>query len=204
MKKTLILILLIGSFTSLSAQKFGGRLYGGMTASQLDGDALGGFDLPGIRLGVGSNVRLDENFLLQLEIAFIQKGSRELPSDTSQGYLARLNYVEVPLLAEYRLNKLAFEAGPALDILANAREEYWNFVQEPEPPFNRVSLTGIVGISYYFSEQWSVNFRTAYSLTPVRPANVPYNPAIPRRIGGNGWRSANLSFAIYYNFRQPS
>lgn len=205
MKRTTLIAGFIALCTSLSlqAQKFGGSAFIGMTASQLDGDSFGGFDLPGLRLGAGTNLKLGDRTTLQMEIALVQKGSRELPSDTSNFYKARLNMVEIPLLLEYQLGPLAFEGGPALDILAHFREEANGFILNSEPSFERVSLAGIAGVSYYFNEKWKVNFRSAYSITSVRTPDGPYNPAVPRRLGGNGWRNANLSFAVYYIFDQP-
>jgi len=201
--KLLLLLVLLATHFGISAQRFGGSLFIGMSASQLDGDSFGGFDLPGVRMGAATSLKLGDRTTLQMEIGLVQKGSRELPSDTSNDYKARLNMVEIPLLLEYSLGSLAFEGGPAIDILAHSREEFQGIIINNEPPFNRLSLAGVAGVSYYFNDNWKVNFRSAYSITPVRDP-LSSNPTGRFRVGGNGWRNANLSFAIYYIFRQPS
>lgn len=204
MRKLLLLCCFCASTGLMQAQAFGGQIFAGMSASQLNGDGLGGFDLPGARLGFSSFVHLNQALDLNLELALLQKGSREVPSDTSNFYRARLNMVEIPLIVTYRYNDLEFELGPALDILAHSREESQGIVLESDPAFKRFSLAGIAGVSYRFSPNWHINFRTNYSITPVRSNEVPYNPAIPRAIGGNGWRNFNLSFAVYFRFRDAT
>ncbi len=204
MRKLIPLLALLLAGLTLSAQKFGGSAYAGMTASQLNGDGLGGFDLPGARLGVATYLKASNSLKISLELAFLQKGSRDVPSDSSTFYKARLNMVELPLMFEYNIGDLAFEAGPALDILVSSREESNGFELNSDPPFENISLAAIAGVSYYFGPRWHINFRVNHSITSVRTNEVPYNPAIPRRLGGNGWRNLNLSFAIYYDFTKSN
>src|SRR5689334_21238513 len=82
------------------AQNFHAGLLAGISTSQVDGDNLAGYHKVGIKGGVFVNRQLSEKFALQLEIEFLQKGSRK-PVDTIENtfFLMRLNYIDVPLLA---------------------------------------------------------------------------------------------------------
>lgn len=170
-----------------SAQGFKGGLYAGLTASQLNGDGISGYDLPGARVGAFTYRDIDKDSKLQLEIAFLQKGSRD-----TTWYKVRLNYVEVPIVYIYRWKDLSFEIGPAADILVSAKEDFNGFINDnPDPPFKTLSLTGVTGISYHFTDNFYINFRSNISITAVRQ---PYHPR------GYGWRNINLSFALVYDF----
>ncbi len=182
------------------AQAFRGGLFAGMSASQINGDELSGYDLPGGQAGFFVFLPSGDRGAWQLELSFIQKGARELPSDTSIFYRARLNYVTIPLLYRYRLNQLSFEIGPALDINVYAQESDRNGDFESNPPFNRFGLSGIFGVNYHFSEHFWVAFRTNNSILVIRPGTpLPGFGASPR-LGGFGQRNLILTFGLHYAF----
>lgn len=198
-RKLLLLLIFLFSTTCVVAQNFGGGVFAGMSASQINGDDLGGYNKPGLNIGAFTYIPAGENSRLQMELAFLQKGSREPASDTSNFYLARLNYVEIPLLYVYRLGEFSFELGPALDILATNHIEN-NGIEEPEDDsFRTFSLAGIAGVSWHFSEKMHVNFRTNNSITRVRISD-PDLSGDPSRLGSWGWRNVILSFGLYYDF----
>lgn len=182
-----------------SAQKFGGGAFAGMSASQIDGDDLGGYNKPGINLGAFTYLPMGAHSRLQMELTFLQKGSREPASDTSFFYLARLNYIEVPLIYSYRLNDFSFEIGPGLDILASRHIENNGIEEAEDDSFRSFSLTAIAGISWHFSRKMYINFRTNNSITRVRVPD-PDLTSHPSRLGTWGWRNVILSFALYYDF----
>jgi len=172
-----------------------------MTTSQIDGDGLAGFDLPGFHMGAYTNLDLNKKSTLQMEIAFIQKGAREPISDSSNFYKARLNYIEIPFLYTLRLNDLSFEVGPALDILVTAAEEDQSGERVIEPEFYTYNLTGIFGINWHFARKWHLNFRSNISVTPIRPGYAITGRPFALQLGGQGQRNIVLSFALVYDFR---
>ncbi len=198
----LFILISIASFYKLKSQKFGGGLYIGMTTSQIDGDGLAGFDLPGFHMGAFTDLKLTYKSGFLMELAFIQKGSREPISDSSTFYKARLNYIELPLLYVYRLKKLSFELGPALDINVFAKEEDRSGERRTHPEFCRFNLTGIFGINWHFSRDWHINFRSNISITPIRSgfAGATGKPFF-LQLGGRGQRNVVLSFALVYGLR---
>ncbi|MDZ7848812.1 MAG: outer membrane beta-barrel protein [Owenweeksia sp.] len=145
---------------------------------------------------------LGENSLVQLELSFIQKGSRQVPDSTNNyvQYRTRANYIEIPLLYQLRWNDLSFELGPALDINVTQSEESNNQSVEPDPEYLRFHLSGIFGINYHFSRQWHVNFRTNISISPARKIGGALGTANQIRLGGGGWRHVVLSTSLVYRF----
>jgi len=183
-------------------QQFNGGLFAGMSSSQIHGDRLSGFDLPGFQGGFFTSINLSESGSLQFEIYFVQKGSREPLSDSSIFYRARLNYIALPLVYRYRYGKLGFEIGPALDVLVSSEESDQSGVFESTPPFATYNLSGIVGVNYHFNANWWVSFRTVNSITPIR------TPAVDRPDASRylefGQRNIVLTFGVYYSFFGPS
>ncbi len=105
----------------LSGQQFRGGLKGGLTATEVSGDQAGGPDKLGWFASVYTNMDLRPHSRLQLELMYIQKGSRAFraPSDAppppgtrlvaasglkqsvsepGRDYRLYLHYVEIPLV----------------------------------------------------------------------------------------------------------
>ncbi len=167
-------LLAIASF----GQRFHGGAMGGLAATQLDGDQLGGYNKPGVRLGGWVNTRISPNLILQLELEYLQKGSKisEQELQNRQSYFhCRLNYIQVPLVAKTNLMpRLVGEAGLAAGYLTEALiDDDGNGFREPEDldnqrPFNQFEFSGLVGINYELGKNFVINVRFNYSLFPVR------------------------------------
>ena len=114
--KIRILFLLVFSFpVFLQAQGFRAGVLTGVTASQISGDQLGGFDKAGLMIGGMVSTRLGKKLDLAMEILYIQKGSKKNPKPDIgdyTSYLLRLNYFEVPLMLQWHYSKrFTFEGG---------------------------------------------------------------------------------------------
>lgn len=197
--KNYIFILITLSTIGASAQNFGGGFYIGMGTSQINGDNLGGFNLPGANIGAFTDYALNDRASIQLELAFLQKGARDAISDSSSFNKVRLNYLEIPLVFSYQWNQLSLELGPALDILITSNEESNGFEIESDPPYYNYSLTSIVGLTWHFTEQFKISFRTNQSISVIRESNVPSGTG-PNAIQilKPGLRNLTLSFALIY------
>lgn len=106
MKKITFLFLLSSIAFGVQAQnKFRAGLRAGLSTSQVAGDTYGGFNQYGFDGGATLNGRVNDKWSAQFEILFVQKGSKFV-GDAAKGdlryYYMRLNYVEVPLLLQYK------------------------------------------------------------------------------------------------------
>ncbi len=187
---------------SLNAQKFKGGLFGGLISSQVNGDNLSGFDIFGIHAGAFTTLNLSERGHLQFEIGLSQKGAQERDSSTSNFYRLRINYVSIPLLYTYRLNKqLSFEVGPQADLFVNFTEEDIAGERQNNPyPFYPVNLAGVGGIVYHISDNFWICFRSSISITPTRKNTRAGGAPYIIQAGGAGHRNLALSTALYYQF----
>ncbi len=184
------------------AQQFNGGLKAGVMGSQVDGDTYSGFNKPGIMAGVYVNLRVpvqkelninlpvaenavvSESFspysLIQMELAYVQKGSRKNPNYEKEDfdeYLLRTDYVELALL--YQLiysKKLSFELGPSFGYLLHTFESKNGLTDLSPVPFRQTIVNYIGGMYIYLNEKTSVNLRMNNSILSLRNADrKPYD-----------------------------
>src|SRR5258706_10632378 len=80
------------------AQNFNAGLRFGIDGSQVNGDNLSGFNKAGIIAGAYVSRKFSDLISLQMEMVYIQKGSRK-PTDMNNSYYRlRVHYIEVPVL----------------------------------------------------------------------------------------------------------
>lgn len=113
----LFALLFFAGIVIAQAQKINGGLIGGLSASQVDGDQMGGYNQLGACAGAFLEMPLGSDFNFEPELRFCQKGST--------GYLgnfylnAHLNYIEMPLLCNWQYKKVKLEAGLVPAVLLN-------------------------------------------------------------------------------------
>src|SRR5512140_2891327 len=95
-----ILFLFVMVSSSLQAQRFNAGLMLGGVTSQVDGDTYDGYHKWGYLGGGYVFLKVSPHSSFQMELEYIQKGSRRNDTSLSGGdtYLLRLHYIEIPLL----------------------------------------------------------------------------------------------------------
>ncbi|MCQ2280406.1 MAG: PorT family protein [Bacteroidales bacterium] len=205
MRKIYISILLVFAVCSVVGQNFRGGLRAGFTATQMSGDELSGFHKMGAYAGGFVNWRFvqNEHWFLQPEINFVMKGSSTFLRADKNGnvmgnkYVLTLYYVEVPVLAKYRIVKgLEVEFGPTFGILFAATEKDANGKMPGRMPFRRFELCGLAGVSYIFKEHLGLNLRFVQTAIPVRvnDGNHSSNYLEKKQF------STEIAFSVFYQF----
>ena len=170
----LLLSSLMFSFITVFPQRFNGGLHAGVVASQVSGDEQAGFNKAGIYGGGYVNLYFSTKSSVQLEMNFIQKGSRKNPNPDKGDpvkYLCRLNYVEMPLMYKLDIGKrLTFEAGAAVAYLVSSLEEDQNGEVDPYLQFKKYEVSLIGGGYFNISKHFIVNVRyeNTFPLLPIR------------------------------------
>mgnify|MGYP002628937209 CR=1 FL=1 len=178
--KFIIIGFLLLSFHGLNAQGFKAGIQLGITGTQVTGDRLSGYNKAGLFGGSFVNIPVGKLGDAQLEINFIQKGSRKnaKPSDgIYTSFLLRLNYIEVPVMYRFDIWKqLKIEAGGQFAYLINSRQfdENGEFYEVPGvPDFNKYDISVLAGLNYKINDNWGFSFRYSYSVLAIRPK--PFN-----------------------------
>lgn len=175
-----------------------------MSTSQVDGDGLGGYNMSGLNLGFFTQAKIGDKSDLRLELAFLQKGSKEGLNDSTgynTGYRLKLNYIEVPLVYIYKWKDLAFEAGVGADILVSKDESDLGGPRD-DINYKRLSMMLLFGITYNFSENWGISLRTNNSVTPISDRVAAGQKPSIVALGGYGMRNDVLTFALVYKFKK--
>jgi len=155
----------------LIGQQFNGGLIGGLSMSEISGDRLTGPNKAGVYAGGFVNTYISKKSSFQMELNFIQKGSRKNPDtlDNSNYYLLRLSYIEMFLHYKWDFSELfTLEAGPSFGVLINSYEEADGQILT-EPPFNTGDLSLNVGLFFSLTQRWRFNVRYSNSILAVRP-----------------------------------
>jgi hypothetical protein len=187
-KQFLIVFVVLLPFLSI-AQSFKGGFFAGISASQVSGDQLSGYNKPGLWGGFQVNHPLKQSTDIQLEMSYIDKGSRKSAHPDKgdyKSYKLILRYIDLSLLYRYsgKINikqeeiiksyGFSLEIGPYLGILINHKELDDNGIITPlptAPKFHKFDCGGLIGFSYQINEKVALNFRNSTSLFPIRKHN---------------------------------
>lgn len=201
MKKVFVIILFIAFYQLSNAQTFGGGLFAGLSASQLDGDRSSGYNKAGLSFGIYTNVKLNKYVDAQMELKYIQKGSKWDNEDNAVFYHSKLNYIEIPLFLKYHfLRKFNANIGVTAGYLQKATENKDGIGDEPaDPPFNEFEFSGLAGLEYEFIDNFFFNVRFNYSIIPVRN-----HPGDQFFFLNRGQYNNVLTFAVYYQLANPN
>lgn len=159
------------SFPLFSQNKFKAGIKAGLSTSQVAGDTYSGFNKAGLIGGGFVKTKLNENWSAQFEIMYIQKGSKHTGNPDIGDYsfyLLKLNYLEIPLLFQYRNKKFSFEVGPGIGYLFSEKEYDTYGEITGLRPFNDTEISFNLGISYTIIKNLVINWRYSNSLNAIR------------------------------------
>lgn len=191
-------ITMLVSTIHADAQEFRGGIIAGIAGTQVLGDGYSGPNKPGICVGPYVNLSLTNKSSVQMQLEFMQKGSRENPDSTNNfsSYLLRLSYVQVPIMYQYRhSDKLGFEVGGSYGVLVGSYEEGYaaNGQFYTGSAFEDRDVSFHAAMHYYINEKLKAEFEFSHSLLYIRP-----EPSRPTWFFNQGEFNHVLLVAIQY------
>ncbi len=207
MKKLLLLLLVSGMTTALSAQTFDFSLHGGLTMGQIDGDHSAHYNHIGYQAGINTTFPLshsNDNLRLLVEIGVIHKGSEVrnyAVTDRSVG----LDYVQLPLLVTYSMNlsrdkslRLGAGLAPAFLFHATVKDGKEENILIAEHYKRWDALPFVADATLFFSRHIGVTVRYYNSLTAIAHNSAEGTYRIFR--SNKGVFNNLLAFGINYRF----
>ena len=169
MRKYYLVLVFTFLYPVLFAQTFGGGFLAGLSMSQLDGDAWGGFNKAGLAGGIYTYTTISNRVDVQLELRYVQKGSHS-ESKILNFYSSKLNYIELPLFLRYKVySKFSADIGLAFGYLQKSLEDKDGGGDLPaDPSFKEMEFSGLIGVNYNVLDWLLFNARFNYSILPVR------------------------------------
>jgi len=166
--------------TAASDKVFFSGIAAGINASQVDGDRYSGFHKAGLNFGLLSYIRINQTWLLSIEMLYSQKGARSVQPVYSpavgtvpEDYRLKLNYVEIPLMAHINAGyNIHLGAGISYSRLISSKES----LESAQPvnlhpdinTFNKDDLNYLVSIQYQLYKGLSARARYQYSILSIR------------------------------------
>lgn len=158
--------------TGAQCQSFSSGLTGGFAATQVHGDGITGFNKAGLLGGFFVRFKRTDHFSLRTELNYVGKGSRN-PGNVNTGAFDKrgytFHYVELPVMAEYHLDRFYLQGGLYGAVLLWGQEmfagEHFEVINPPLRPFD----TGFVGgVGMEVTDHLEVFARYSQSLIPIR------------------------------------
>ena len=192
--KAIFTSLCILCFAITSAQNFDAGLIGGFCTSQVSGDNLSGFNKLGSRFGAYISYPINKKMNYQLEMQYLQKGSKKPYSENSpETYLFELNYIELPSTLNYQVKKGTYiESGIGTGFLVGYKEQDEITDINTDKP-NTFALDFLLGIQYEFKKNIKLNIRYANSISRIRKHASEQESGL-----NSGQFSSLVSFALMY------
>lgn len=169
-------LLLICCFVvPLSGQGFDASILGGISAAQIDGDDLAGFNKLGLHGGLKVGYFLKPKLHLSTELLYSQRGSSASVSFGSpiESTNIDLKYLELPVIVSFMdwyvedsYHKVRAEVGLsyAYQFQASAQN---SFFEGNEDLFATSDVSFLAGLAYRFNERLGVNARYTRSIIPL-------------------------------------
>lgn len=188
------------------AQNFTGKLIVGVNGSQIDGDGLSGFYKAGLVFGAGVRFPVNEKLSIGPEIMYSMKGAKTSFDQVTQfnfpRLIYRLNYVDLPLVAEYKVNDgLQVEGGFLVGYLLNSEFDNGTnlgFVNV-DYLFKKLDYQGFIGLKYKIFDDFWINGRMLYSIVSTNAIGLNnFNNGIIGARTQGGYFNNVLQFTLSY------
>ena len=148
-------------------QEFKAGISAGLSTSQVSGDNLGGFNKAGLIFGGFVNREINNYFLIQFEMMYIQKGSSNPKPENLIGEI-HLDYIEIPVMLNFKNSeKINFEFGLHISALIDGYYQDIYGKMENQLEFDNFEFGAIFGISYKINDKIQLNTRLSNSIIPI-------------------------------------
>lgn len=203
--RSLIISLLFISFSAVGQENnssvFTLKPSLGINGCQIHGDTYSGYNRLGLFGGVAVNAFLNDKTSVELGFYFSQKGAKHVPNKSRPDYYKlSLNYIDLPLLLRYHVNKRYFiTLGPSLAYLFKYKENQ-NYVDVTGwYKYNSVELALVTGLGRDINDMFQVEVRFSNSLLPIRTFQSPiYYPNPVARFFNQGYYNNIVTLMLTY------
>lgn len=121
-------------------------------------------------------VRFNKRFSLQPEMYYVGSSVQEVV--TTAGPFERLHLIAIPVLAKLHIGKIALYAGPQLDLLMKAEQNYFDVYAQAnktknvtDSSYRKAGMSGVAGIEWVFKYRFGVDLRYAFGLSNIASDN---------------------------------
>ena len=192
-----ILFLFLLFSGGIIAQQFDGGITAGLSASQVDGDELSGFNKLGLVGGGWVSRSFTDRLSGQLELRYIGKGAYESNNTPPNEifYKLSLHYIDLPVIINFHYrDKVVFNLGVSPEYLVkHLAENQYGIDPDDSLPYNSFTMSAVIGGGYTFLDKLTFNVRYNYSIIPMSP-----HASHQTYLFNRGKYNNVLTIALYY------
>lgn len=196
----LLFLAVLFSQSVFAQERFKAGITAGLNASQIRGDATGGYNKLGIVAGLRAITVFTERTDLTIELTYSQRGSRNDSSEPTQIQI-NLNYIEVPFIFHYKdwliEDKDYYKVQAAFGLtfsrlLKGEHDNRIGDIVEKTSDWISNDIGMLLGAEFFFNQHWSLSGRWNTSFNLLSEAkNSPSK---------NTLRGYFISFRVNYTF----
>ena len=202
---TLLLTIICGE-EAMAQQRFKAGIVGGLNASQIRRDDVGGYNRLGVQGGLRAVIILADRYDVNIEMLYSQRGSYAKDgcwyNNTGSLHIAT-QYIEIPVVFSYKdwlheednYYRLQASMGFSYGRLINTRVEASCAHDGFGDFFNEDDVSYTVGVEYFTSPKFSLGMRWSHSL------NLLYNREKAPVINGSTDDNPNSLRGYFLSFR---
>lgn len=173
MKKIIgAMILAAGIMTTASAQTTHFGLKAGANVARItEPDGADFASKVGVHFGGLAHIHVSQHFAVQPEIVYSMQGTEIDNSD----YKLKLNYVNVPVLAQYMFKEgFRLQTGPQIGFLTSAKTTVNGTTIDQKDNYKTVDVSWAFGAGYLFPQGFGIDARYNLGLTDIASTPVTY------------------------------
>ncbi|MDC9723835.1 MAG: porin family protein [Urechidicola sp.] len=184
MKKIALVVLVVFSVQSLTAQNVSFGLKGGVNMSKFisPSDPGGEYNMFkykfGFQVGGFAEIKLKGNFYLQPELLFSLQGTKQINAINRTYYNTNEFYFTLPLMFNYKfLEKYSAELGPQINYLFTIKQEEGGFKYPDDvldELLNEINWGLAAGVKYDVSATFGFGFRYIYGFDRKEDATTAF------------------------------
>ena len=165
--KKIVSIIAISLFivTSVTAQETHFGIKAGVNASSVEisnGDDYN--SKAGLHIGGLAHIHISRQFALQPEIIYSMQGGQ----DESENIKLRLNYINIPVLAQYMINDgFRLQTGPQLGFLVSGKSKVGDLERNVKDDLSSVDFSWAFGAGYLFPSGFGIDARYNYGISNI-------------------------------------
>lgn len=195
-----LLVLFLPGLSSLQAQELNYGFYFGPSATEVDGDALSGFNKLGLHGALFINRHIDANIYGQAELRYGIRGARKPPTDLDPySFSSSYHYLQLPLSVFY-LNpptNISFTIGVSPELMV--RERYWEGtlpISIDSTDTRTLGMSVFVALGYRPRQNMEIQLRYINSAIPFEPTQEWNHPLY------RGYFHNVISLSFMYSFKR--
>lgn len=184
MKKGLLLFVCAISLAAVSQAQVRFGLKAGANLASISGDNDGTKMKFGFNAGAVARFSVSEAFSIQPELVFSAQGAK---ADEGDGSL-NLNYINLPILAQYNTGGFIIETGPQFGFLMSAKLKDGDDEMDIKDGLKGLDLGWGIGLGYQTASGFGVNARY----------NIGLSNVVDEGGGDVKWKNSVIQIGVFY------